>query len=206
VIRSDVVINPGSVQLGSVDEGNPAEQQVTVTYSGWNSWKILGVKSANPHITAEFVERARRNQQVTYDLKVRLDKDTPAGYVNDHLMLVTNEGTSTQIPVTVEGRVEPAITISPASLFMGVVQSGNKVTKQLVVKGKKPFRILSITCDDKSFEFTTPTDATPKTVHLVPVTFMAGEGAGKVIKTIRIQTDLGEMVPELAAYAVVAAR
>ena len=36
----------------------------------------------------------------------------------------------------------PGITVSPTALFMGVVQPGQKVTKQLVVKGKKPFRIL----------------------------------------------------------------
>ena len=34
---------------------------------------------------------------------------------------------------------------------------------------------------------------------------MAGTDAGKVVKTIKIETDQGQMTPELAAYAVVAA-
>ena len=86
---------------------------------------------------------------------------------------------------------------------MGVVEPGQKVTKQLVVKGKKPFRILSITCDDKSFMFGDSADKTPKTLHLIPVSFVAGKTSGKVSRTIKIETDLGESSPELAAYAVV---
>jgi len=86
-----------------------------------------------------------------------------------------------------------------------VVQPGQKVTKQLVVKGKKPFRVLGIECDDKSFQFDTSKEESAKELHLIPVTFTAGTDAGKVAKTIKIETDQGQMAPELAAYAVVAA-
>ena len=97
------------------------------------------------------------------------------------------------------------LSVLKPALFMGVVQPGQKVTKQLVVKGKKPFRILSVSCDDKSFRFDTSKQNTAKELHLIPVTFEAGVDAGKVVKTIRIKTDQGEMTPELAAYAVIAA-
>ena len=142
---------------------------------------------------------------MSYALKVHVDKNAPAGYLDDHLMFVTNDQSGSQIPVEVEGRVMPGIMVSPTALFMGVVQPGQKVTKQLVVKGKKPFRILAITCDDKSFKFDTSKDNAAKELHLIPVTFLAGADAGKVVKTIKIKTDQGEMTPELAAYAVVAA-
>lgn len=204
-IRGDVAFTPDSVQLGSVDEGNTADRKVTVSHTGSSSWKIVSAKSANPHISVGVVDQRRSGGRVSYDLMVHLDENAPAGYVKDQLILGTNDGRVTQIPLLIEGRVVPSITVSPASLFMGVVASGETVTKQLVVRGKKPFRILDVTCDDESFEFGVPTDDTPKLVHLVPVTFLAGEGTGKVSKTIRIQTDLGEKVPELEAYAVVAA-
>ncbi|HYW79361.1 MAG TPA: DUF1573 domain-containing protein [Thermoguttaceae bacterium] len=204
-IRSDVVFNPGSVQLGSIDEGDAADQRVTVSHTGSSNWKIIAAKSANPHISVGVADQRRSGGRVSYDLVVHLDENAPAGYVSDQLMLTTNNGGTTQIPLLIEGRVVPSVTVSPASLFMGVVSSGKTVTKQLVVRGKKPFRILDITCDDESFEFGVPMDDTPKLVHLVPVTFVAGKGTGKVSKTIRIQTDLGEMVPKLEAYAVVAA-
>jgi hypothetical protein len=105
----------------------------------------------------------------------------------------------------VEGVVQSGITVSPAALFLGVVQPGQKVTKQLVVRGKTPFRILSIQCDDKSFEFGPLAEGPPKPLHLIPVTFMASDAQGKVLRTIRIETDLGQSVPELSAYAVVVA-
>ncbi len=203
-IRGDVVVEPGSVQVGSLDEGTGADRIVAVSYAGRSDWQITGVNSSNPHISAKAVETARDNGQVAYALQVHVNKTSPAGYLNDHLMLVTNDGNA-QIPVLVEGRVLAGITVSPTQLFMGVVQPGQKVTKQLVVKGKKPFRILSIACDDKSFKFNTSKEDAAKAMHMVPVTFLAGADAGKIVKTIRIKTDQGEMMPELAAYAVVAA-
>jgi hypothetical protein len=204
-IRSDVVIEPDSVQVGSVDQGAATDRDVNVGYAGSDSWQILDVKSSNPHITAKAVETGRANGNVWYQLKVHVDPSAPAGYLSDHLMLVTNDSAGQQIPVLVEGRVTPSITVSPAALFMGVVQPGQKVTKQLVVKGKKPFRILGVTCADKSFQFDTSKEASAKELHLIPVVFTAGTDMGKVVKTIKIETDQGPMTPELAAYAVVAA-
>jgi len=204
-IRGDVVVEPGSVQVGSIDQGVGADQNVTVSYNGGGNWQIVGVKSSNPRITAQVVPVPSSDGQVSYALKVHVDKNAPAGYLNDHLMLVTNDAAGTQIPVEVEGRVIPGITVSPAALFMGVVQPGQKVTKQLVVKSKKPFKILGVSCDDKAFQFDTSKETAAKELHLIPVTFLAGADAGKIVKTIKIKTDQGEMTPELAAYAVIAA-
>ncbi len=110
---------------------------------------------------------------------------------------------SRQIPVRVEGRVLPAVTVSPASLFVGAVQPGKQVTRQLVVRGKKPFRIVSITCEDGSLKLQASVDDTLKPLHLIPVTFLADGQPGKVVKTIRIETDLDDATAKLAAYAVV---
>jgi len=202
-IRSDVVFHPGSVQMGNVDQGQPARQKVAISYAGSSTWRILEVKSANPHLAGEVVETRRRGGQVGYELTAYLDGTAPAGYLRDHLVLVTNDHRAREIPVAVEGVVQPGIVVSPSSLFMGVVQPGQKVTKQLVIRAKKPFRILSIDCEDGSFEFEAPADQEPKALHVVPVTFVAGGDAGKVSRMIRIETDLGETPPELSAYAVV---
>ncbi len=204
-IRGDVVVEPGSVQVGSIDQGMGADQTVTINYAGRSDWQITDVKSSNSHVSAKVVETGRNYGQVSYALQVHVDPTAPAGYLNDHLMLVTNDEAGQQVPVLVEGRVMPGITVSPTALFMGVVQPGQQVTKQLVVKSKKPFKILGVTCEDKSFKFDTSKETTAKELHLVPVTFTAGVDAGKVMKTIKIETDQGSMTPELAAYAVVAA-
>ena len=202
-IRSDVVFEPGSVQFGTVQQGQPAEQKVTVTCYSSSNWRIRELRSGNPHLTAEAVELARGPGQVRYQLTVKLSPDAPAGYLNDHLMVCTSEGQAVQIPLAVEGLVSSGLSISPSTLFLGMVQPGQTVTKQLVIKGSKPFRILGIKCDDPSFRFDTTSAGTPKLLHIIPVTFVAGGQTGKVHKTIRIETDFGDAKPELSAYAVV---
>jgi hypothetical protein len=207
-IRSNVQFEPGSVQFGTVDCGTPAEKTVQVTYSGRSDWEIVDVTSMNPHFSVRMEAVKARRGQVTYELFVRLDEQAPPGYLNDCLMLMTNDSKMPQIPLAVEGLVQAGISVTPTSLFMGVLQPGQKVTKQLVVRGKKPFRILSVKCDDNGecFLFDPSTASAPKPLHLIPVTFVAGDQLGKVLKTIRIETDLEEASPELSAYAVVAAK
>jgi hypothetical protein len=202
-IRSDVVFHPGSVHLGSPEQGHAADAQVKVDYSGGGDWKILEVKSNDPHISAEAVETQRRYGRVSYNLVVHLDKSAPVGYIDERLLLVSNDRRATQIPVPVEGRVTSAVTVSPASLFLGVVQPGKEVTKQFLVQGSRPFRILAISCSGESFKFDTHNGNVAKRVHLVPLTFVAGENSGRVAENIRIQTDLDSNVAELAAYGVV---
>ena len=43
-------------------------------------------------------------------------------------------------------------------------------------------------------------------VHVIPVTFVAGNTEGKVTKTIRIVTDLSQASPQLSAYAVISSQ
>jgi hypothetical protein len=203
-IRSDVVLEPGYVDFGSIDQGAGAEKKLSIAYAGRDTWEIVDVLSANRHLQAELTPTTRGGGQVGYDLLVRLKPDAPAGYIKDQLTLVTNDQRSTQIPVDIEGRVLAELTVSPASLLLGVVHPGETVTKQIVVKGKKPFKIKSVTCDAKCFEFTTSDVAKP--LHLIPVKFVAGDAPGKLNQKIRIETDLGDGTgSELSAYAEIVA-
>lgn len=187
-IRSDVVVHPGVVQFNSVNEGDPAEQLVTISYAGRNDWHIVDVQSGNTNFEVELDETGRGNGRVDYNLLVRAKDSTPAGYFNDQLVLVTNDLRATQVPLQVEGNVIPGLTVSPASLYLGVVKPGEQVTKTLIVKGRKPFKITKVSCKDGCFEFNPSQEKKP--LHLVPVVFTP-EKAGKVAQKILIETDLG---------------
>jgi hypothetical protein len=199
-IRTDVVLHPGEVEFGTVSQGAAAEKKIAVKYAGRDDWQIVGVQSHNPHITGEVKETARGGGQVHYDLIVRLAEGAPSGYLNDTLVLNTNDRRATTVPVQIQARVASELSVSPASLFMGVLKPGQKVTKKLVVRGVQPFRIVDVKCEDKCFEFETEADTKP--LHLIPVTFVAGNKPGKVTQTIKIETDLeGAIAKEISAYA-----
>jgi hypothetical protein len=172
-----------------VDHGDAAERKVELTYAGRETWKILDVRSANPNLEVELNEKGRGGGRVTYEMLVRLTPGAEDGYLEDQLTMVTNDARLKNIAISVEGRVVSPLTVSPGSLFLGVLEPGKTVTKQLVVKGKTPFRILGVTCGDgENFEFKVSDEAKP--LHLIPVTFTAGASPGKFSTTIQIETDL----------------
>ena len=145
-------------------------------------------------------ETERRSGQVSYNLTVKLKEDAPSGPIHEQLVLETNDHRTPEVPVDVEGRVISELTVIPASLLLGVLHPGDKVTKQLVIKSKRPFKIVGVKCDDNCFQIQ-PTDAV-KALQQVPITFTAGEKLGKVSQKIRIETDLGsDVVCEFSAYA-----
>ncbi len=191
-IRSDVVLQPGIVDLGTIDLGTEVEKRLQVTYAGRENWEIIDAKTADPYFQVELKQLSRGGGRVSYELLVRLTKDAPVGYIKDQLILVTNDARARELPVDVQGRVMPDITINPSKLFIGVVHPGQKVVKNLVVRGKKPFKIIDVQCSDKSFTIEPSTEA--KSVHLVPVVFTAGDDPGRIVRKIGIQTDQGNNV------------
>lgn len=188
-IRSDVVFEPGVVAFGEVDQGSAPERTVGVSYAGRSSWEIADVRSANEHYEVELLDEQRSGGRVTYKMLVRLKKDAPVGYFQDPLTIVTNDSRNSTLELPVEGHVVSPLTVSPASMFVGVLKPGQQVTKKLVVRGKTPFKIVKIDCKNHAFEFTIPERSAK--LHLVPITFRAGTMPGKFSCEIVIHTDLG---------------
>jgi hypothetical protein len=203
-IRGDIVVQPGAVQFGSVGQGAGAQQTLAISYAGRNDWKIERVECADPRIETRLVEAARTPGQVSYSLSVKLKQDAPPGYVRDQLMLVTNDfdPRSARVPVPVEGLVASALTVRPSPLMMGVVEAGQAITRNLVVQGRSPFRILAVRSADDRFQCKPPAEA--KLAHILPVTFLAkraNPAGDKLSAKIRIETDLvGANAVEVDVY------
>ena len=189
-IRSDVVFEPGSVQFDTVDHGTEVQRTVRISYAGRSDWQIDDVQSAFPYLQARLDLLGRSTGKVEYDLTVTLRKDAPVGYLRDHLILVTNDNNrdASRVPLAVEGIIVAPVSAGPSPLPLGVLKTGQAVTRAVVVRGKVPFRIVDVTGPDDRFQFELPDAMRP--VQLVPVTFTAGATPGKVTGTIRIQTDL----------------
>jgi len=124
----------------------------------------------------------------------RLDRSS------EGLILVTNDPRATQIPMDVEGRVVAEVTVSPQLLALGAVPAGETVTKNVVIRANREFKITGVFCSDGCL--TCEPKTTPARVHILPVTFQAGDSAGKVERELRIATDLGEgAVPVVTVQA-----
>ena len=189
-VRTDLVLEPGLVNLGTIGEGQAAEKKIKIEHFGGSDWKIKEVATDSEFLSASVNEKSRRGGRVVYELAVQLKEGAPAGYLKDQLAITTNDTRTKQFDVSVEGRIEPQLSVSPSTLMLGTLQPGQKITKNFVVKGIKPFKILDIHCDNASFTFKSSDES--KTVHLIPMTFEAGTDAGTISQQIEIVTDLDD--------------
>ena len=95
------------------------------------------------------------------------------------------------------------VTVSPQLLALGSVQPGGTVTKNVVVRANRPFKVTGVECGPDGC-ITCPLKETPAPVHILPVTFQAGETAGKIERQLQISTDLGVgAVPVVTVQATV---
>ncbi len=199
-IRGDVQFRPGSAKFQKVDQGTVHERTVAVTYAGRPDWQVVDVRSDSERFEVEMTETTRGGGLVSYDFLIRLKQDAPAGYFSDQLVLVTNDSRNQRIPLDVEGNIVAEISVKPQRLVLGEVRSGQQISKNLVVTGKKPFKIMAVECEDGCFSFKPTSDAAKK-VHVVRVTFNA-DNPGKVQRGIHITTDRGDNIgADLTAYA-----
>ena len=126
-IRGDVVFEPGEVNFGEIDQSHSAEQRkVGVTYAGRSDWKIVDVRSAGQHFEVELKETGRQAGRVTYEMLVRLKDNAPAGFFQDQLTVLTDDQQLKSIPLMIQGSVVAPISVSPAALFLGVLEPGQK--------------------------------------------------------------------------------
>lgn len=190
-IRSDVVFEPGSINFGSVDQGSEVEKSVSVTYAGYSGWKINDVRSASGSMEVELVERPRSSNRASYNLLVRLKPSAPPGILKEQLVLVTSDSRYPRIPLDVEGRVVPEISVAPANLVFNDVPLGEPASKRIIVRGKKPFKLTKVFSETPGFEFKTR-DEEASDRHIVEVTYTPTSGKGAIKAPIVVETDLGE--------------
>ncbi len=188
-IHSDIDFQPGVAALGDIEQGTVGEQSVSVTYRGNFGWQIADVRSANSHLEVELGEAVRQPGLVTYKMVVRVKADAPPGILQDQLTLVTNDQRMPTVVLPVEGRVAPPLSVNPSPLMFGTLAPGQSATKQLVITGKQPFRVLAIQADGDALQFKTAPDVTKK-VHLVPITVVAPQRPGEFHHSVTIETDL----------------
>ena len=78
-IRGDVLVQPETIDLGNVEQGQSAAKKVSIGHTGRGDWKILGLSSPVPYLATELMETSRGHGQVSYELLVRLTETLRQG-------------------------------------------------------------------------------------------------------------------------------
>lgn len=107
-IRRNVVFSPGSVDFGTIRQGERAERVIGLAYAGRNDWQVTAVHVPDQHLSVETRETNRGAGRVRYELVVRLDADAPAGTLDTELTLETNDRGGNRVPLAVAGQIVPA--------------------------------------------------------------------------------------------------
>ena len=201
MILSDVVLNPGSIDFGTVGRGQPTGQVLTIDRVGKPDWKVVKMVSASKALVASLQETKRANGEVGYQLNVSLRPDAPSGVIRDEIRLMTNDPETPGIPVLVTAQIRGDLSASPSLLALGTVAKDTPAQGRFIVRSSKPFAIRSIEGGGDGF---TVVDSSPgsKPMHVVTLSYNPANGTtrGDLHRTFRITTDMpGEAPLDVAA-------
>ncbi|MGL6226882.1 MAG: DUF1573 domain-containing protein [Thermoguttaceae bacterium] len=206
-IRPDVVLSPGTVDFGTVQEGKSISKTVQVQYAGNPSWKIQKIETSTPYLAYRAVpdESSKNPGEVTYNVTVTLSSNTPPGYFRDNLRFITNEGSLNErgeksnsvIELPVNAAILDNLVAKPSPFQFGMVSPDEVVTKYLVLRGTQPFKVKKVSTNDPQFQFSVPQESS--SVQIIAVTLTprknTQEGSRSLSQRIKVETDIQDQDP-----------
>lgn len=190
--RVDVVFNPGQMSFGVVPRGQTMERIVDVEYAGTLDWHVTEVATNGAPLDTSLEELYRQPGRVGYRVKASLRADAPAGQVKQELVLKTNDPAAPAVPLTVEATVQALLTAVPSTVSMGSAKVGETVTRRVVVRSNKPFRITSIDGLGDGMDADLP--GNPAAVQIVTIKYQPPK-VGELKRHLHIKTDLDGQTP-----------
>jgi hypothetical protein len=190
--RADIVFNPGEVTFGVVSHGETPTQTIDVEYAGVLDWKVNGVNTNGAPFNVTIEELYRRTGQVGYRVRFVLQPAAPLGALKQEVFLQTNDPASPLVPVLVEATVQPTLTVSPEDIKVTDLKVGQEVTRKVMVRGIKPFRIMAIDGGDENVSVLTSLPSQQPLVQHTVVIKCQPAKPGEVRKQLQIKTDIQE--------------
>jgi len=188
--RSDFAIAPDQLAFGQVKRGSNPATSVTVTFYGNPGAKVTEARGESNYIQPTVTEVRRSESESAYQVNVRIRPDTPVGKWYTDVWLKTNVATMPQLRVPLTIEIESALSVSPDLTNLGTVPMKGEVEKRVIVRGVKPFKIVTFGgTDDELSVRENSNDA--RAVHVLLVKLKPRK-AGEINRTIRLTTDLPE--------------
>ncbi|MBU6388118.1 MAG: DUF1573 domain-containing protein [Planctomycetes bacterium] len=203
-IRTDVSVEPGEIVFGDLELGQSKTIDVTLSFNGRKGLEIADVRGNAQAFEVRLDAPMYQPSGVTYRMHVKLKETLEPSKLLDEIVVVTNDPNekNRELTIPVSARVRPPITVTPETIALGDVRSGETRQQRFMVKAKKPFAIELITCPDNRFEFQTPTGE--KILHVVPFTFRSSlldsaqdqqpVASEKIQQKVLIVTSTGEQI------------
>ncbi len=190
-IRTDIVINPGELNFGTVPEGEAKEIEANLEYAGRSDWKITGLQTNATFLSATFEETQRSGGRVAYKIKAKLSPDGLTGNQSTMITLQTNDNRLKSVPLAVNAQIQAPLSVSPTSVALGEMKPGQPITQRILVKGTQPFQILAVQVPDMQVDFEPSQEA--KAIQFLNVTITPestlSTGDGKSRMTITTDMD-----------------
>jgi hypothetical protein len=200
VSRSDVQLNPGQVNFGTIPVGAKPTQVVTLEYTGkQKDWKVTGAVTPAGPIDVDVKEAPRGllsapatlfgSGSTKFLITVALKADAEPGPLHEVISLKTTDPAAPLVQVNVTGMVEAPLTLSTNVVRFEKVKVGETVSHKLMVRAASgPFKIKPVA--DEGDGVTVETFPAPAPVQIVTIKFTP-EKAGPLKKELRLKTDLG---------------
>ncbi len=197
-ILPDIVLNPGTIDFGSLAKGQTPKLVMTIERVGAPDWRFTKMTATGKllqSVDARLDELERSASRVAYQLTVSLKPTAAAGYLRDEIRIGTNDAESPSVPVLVTAQIQGTVTASPSVLAMGKA-TNNGAVGRFLVRGTRPFALKAMEGEGEGFAISAD-DTTSKTMHVVTVTYRATPTSmrGDLRRTFRITTDLADEPP-----------
>jgi hypothetical protein len=186
--RQDIVFNPREIDFGNINVGDKPDKIVEIEYAGTLNFKITDAVAKDLPLDVSVEESYRKTGAVGYKVKVALKDNVPAGLFKEDIYLKTNDPSSPMVPLLVEANIQAAVSLSANSFNLGKVKVGEPVTRRVIVKGNKPFKILAVDGTGNGIDaIELPKDAAAQQIVSFKCT-PAQDGEFK--RELKIKTDL----------------
>ena len=200
-ILTDVVLNPGTIEFGTVVRGQSPAVEIAIDRINTPQWRITRMVTACKVINASCTEVVRNDQMVSYRLKVWLKPGITSGIVRDEIRLITNDRDSPAFSIPVNAMVRGDLNASPSTILLGNVDKSLGARGKYLVRATRPFKIRAIDGEGDGFRLTSDNEES-RPVHLLNLIYQPSQGIarGDIRRAFRVTTDLRDEVPlELSA-------
>jgi hypothetical protein len=192
--RADLVFNPGEISFGTVAAGQGAEQTIDVDYAGTLDWKVSEVVAKDVPLDVTLEKLNRSSGQVGYRVVAKLKKDAPVGQLKEEIYLKTNDPNSPLVPIVVEATVQAPVVVTPSALNLGGVKVGEALTRRVVVRGTKAFKVLGVDGLGRGLELGNQLTTDEAVVQTIVFKCQIDK-AGEFKREVKIRTSLQETTP-----------